>query len=476
MFEPFDKSYFERATNNIGSDVEGLVKDSNILSADTCTEICDPVKELVEFIRNSELQGEPFWEEFQKRFGFAQSLDRVTPMNAANLCPEPSALLDAANRLRLEYNNNVAQQMRSAEGKRVKQMEMVRRVVAQGVGLDDPEDLAMVRNASEANNAVNCGYRDWPRASDPAQRDNVVIWNENHPTNQEPWWLRSQWECRDQPGRGEGRIFDVIPVSFDHDEPERDIACAFTSRIDERTRFVSYTETSNTCGFRMPEGVIRRIWQYVQDHRYDCHIHIDGTMAWGARPVNLAKPYCHSFVSSAHKWFLGPKETGILYMAKERVKNFCPSIFGYDYKITVGRWEDMPETALRFELLGQRDDVNLIILGLTQTVWTALLSARQPYDRVAELAEYLKDRLEKSEHNWELVTPREPERSSGVVRVKAPKETREKNLYDWIYDNKEYRVAGSGDDETFRLCPHIYNTKKDVELAVEGMNAWYESK
>src|SRR5207245_1829993 len=103
---------------------------------------------------------------------------------------------------------------------------------------------------------------------------------------------------------------------------------------------------------------------HVQNERLNCHVHIDGTMEWGARAVDLSRPRCHSFVSSAHKWFLGPKETGILYMSPDKVQNFAPSIFAYDYKIEIGNWADMPKSALRFELLGQRDDVNIITLAM----------------------------------------------------------------------------------------------------------------
>ena len=131
----------------------------------------------------------------------------------------------------------------------------------------------------------------------------------------------------------------------------------------------------------------------------------------------------------------------------------------------------MPDTALRFELLGQRDDVNLIILACTQLMWTAL-QVRDPDKRVAHLSTYLIEELANSRPKWELITPSGSDRRWGVVRIVAPQEDRSKSLYDWQYDTKGYRIAGSGDDKTFRLCPHIYNTEQDIKLAVRGMNAW----
>lgn len=47
--------------------------------------------------------------------------ERVTPMNAANLCPEPTARIESLNELHLEYNLDISQQMRTAQGERVLQ-------------------------------------------------------------------------------------------------------------------------------------------------------------------------------------------------------------------------------------------------------------------------------------------------------------------------------------------------------------------
>ncbi|MGJ5241621.1 aminotransferase class V-fold PLP-dependent enzyme, partial [Bradyrhizobium oligotrophicum] len=320
-----------------------------------------------------------------------------------------------------------------------------------------------LRNASEANNAVNCGYRGW-RAGQPAE--NVVLWTENHPTNLAAWELRRR-----------GAPFEIRMVNFQYGESDDQIADAFIRNIDVNTRFVSYSAISNGKGFRIPDRVMKRIWDHAAgfDH---CHVHVDGTMVWGARPVNLEhEPLCHSFVSSCHKWFLGPKETGILYMHPSKVQNFTPSIFAYDYKIEIP--EQLPNTALRFELLGQRDDVNIITLALTQIVWRELalgVGSYNPYQRVQELGNYLVDKLtgrQPPERPWELLTPASPDRRWGIVRVSAPRGSKPP-LEQWLFDNKIVGGGGAGDE--FRLCPHIYNTRADIDRVVGEMDAWRNSR
>lgn len=144
----------------------------------------------------------------------------------------------------------------------------------------------------------------------------------------------------------------------------------------------------------------------------------------------------------------------------------------------------MPKNALRFEMIGQRDDVNLITLGCTQLMWNALCSIPVggneepfPYRRVKKLGEYLARCLEKSD--WTLRTPRGSRGEIvrwGIIRVNGPTaKPGAPTLYDYMYDAKHMgnkRIYGSGDKESFRLCPHIYNTINDVDTAVKAMNDW----
>ncbi|GLH78087.1 hypothetical protein SSBR45G_29950 [Bradyrhizobium sp. SSBR45G] len=439
------------------------VCEAGILTKDELAHLSGEIDELLEVIRNRNRPVEEYWNAFRAQFGFAQQAGEPFPMNAANLCPEPTALLNAANTLRLQYNDNVAQQTRMARGLRVQQLERAREYIAAGLGVSRPSDVALLRNASEANNAVNCGYRGW-RAGQPAE--NVVLWTENHPTNLAAWELRRR-----------GAPFEIRMVNFQYGESDDQIADAFIRNIDVNTRFVSYSAISNGKGFRIPDGVMMRIWDHAA--RFDhCHVHVDGTMVWGARPVSLEhEPLCHSFVSSCHKWFLGPKETGILYMHPSKVQNFTPSIFAYDYKIEIP--EQLPNTALRFELLGQRDDVNIITLAVTQIIWRELalgVGSYNPYQRVQELSNYLVDSLTRRQppaRPWELLTPASPDRRWGIVRVSAPRGSKPP-LEQWLFDNKI--VGGGGGGDEFRLCPHIYNTRADIDKVVLGMDTWRDSR
>jgi selenocysteine lyase/cysteine desulfurase len=429
-----------------------------------------------------EADNEEKWQEIRKRFGFNNANPVIIPMNAANLCPEPDSLITAANNFRFMFNKDVAMQQRMGDGEWVTLVRESRRILAEGLGIESGKEnnLAILRNASEGNNVINGGYQKW------TGMENVINWEENHPTNNQAWELRQKW------GGGDDR-FEIRRVTSQEldlknaNRKDEEIARCFTRKINDKTRFISISETSNGTGERIPPGVIKIIWEYINGDPMlnDCHFHIDATMAYGAGPINQLVKHCHSLVSSCHKWFLGPKETGILYMDPNKAEDFVPLIFAYDYQIKIPNLGELPRDAMRFELIGQRDDANLITLALTQTWWNEI-NTLNPGARVVELANYLKKKLE--DNNWDIITPYfgedsvlNEQRSRGIVRVRAPRSERnnKKSLYEWIYEspinNVQIAGGGGGDErprETFRLCPHIYNLMEDIDKAVDNMNAW----
>ena len=61
------------------------------------------------------------------------------------------------------------------------------------------------------------------------------------------------------------------------------------------------------------------------------HVHVDGAQSsWGAIKHDLTEMGCDSYSGGSHKWFLGPKETGILYMKEDRIPDFAPKDIDYN--------------------------------------------------------------------------------------------------------------------------------------------------
>jgi selenocysteine lyase/cysteine desulfurase len=219
---------------------------------------------------------------------------------------------------------------------------------------------------------------------------------------------------------------------------------------------LSVTHVSNTSGIRLP---VRQLAEVA--HRRALHFHLDGAQTWGALHVNLREIGCDSYSASAHKWFLGPREVGLLYVRKDRITGIWPNTvapgWGNDAEPDVAG-------ARKFESLGQRDDAKLAAIRVCADFHNTLGPAKIEA-RVLELAGALKTRLKALD--LQLATPMDPALSGGVVILKTdPGKGQE--VYRTLDEKSGIAGAASGG---LRLCPHIYNTMAHIERAVEGIKS-----
>ena len=229
----------------------------------------------------------------------------------------------------------------------------------------------------------------------------------------------------------------------------------FVAAFGPRTRVVALTHVSNVSGVRLP---VREIADAA--HARGIHVHLDGAQSLGAVALDLRALGCDTYASSSHKWFLGPKEAGVLYVRDERI----PEIWATG--VAPG-WGSDAETDLagarKFESLGQRDDACLAAMG-TAADFHAQLGPAEVEARVAELATALKEGI--SEMGIPLVTPMDPALSGGVVilEVAGDREAVFQRLY------HDHGIAGAPTGG-LRFSPHVYNTRAHVERALAGVAA-----
>jgi len=374
---------------------------------------------------------EAWWEMVRAQFSFTE--ERV-PMNAANLCPSPRSVAARVEELTRDIDRDCSFNNRA---KFRGLTEQSRADVAAQLGVS-PDEIAIVRNTSEANNTVNNGV-------DLRAGDEVVLWDQNHPTNNVAWDVRA------------ARFgITVKRVSVPrHPASAQELIDPFVAALTDRTRVLSLTHVSNVSGIRLP---VRELVEAARPR--GIHVHVDGAQSWGALDVDLRALGCDSYSASAHKWYMGPKEAGLLYVREDRIPEVWPNI------VAPGWGNDAdPDVrgARKFESLGQRDDACLAAVGTTAELHTTVGGA-ETEARVAELATQLKEGL--AELGMTLVTPMEPELSGGVCIIEVPGDrgTALRRLYE------EHGIAGAGTGG-LRLCPHVYNTREHVARAIEGVKA-----
>ncbi len=376
--------------------------------------------------------GEAYWEMVRRQFAFS---DEKVPMNAANMCPPPRAVTEWLVELTRDTDADCSFHNRA---KFRDLLEQSRSHIARQLRVN-PDELALVRNTTEANNIICNGLPLEPG-------DEVLLWDQNHPTNNVAWDVRA------------ARFgFQIRRVST----PPRpagpdELAEVFIRALSPGTRVLSITHLSNVTGVRLP---VREIAEAAR--KRGVYVHVDGAQTWGAFDLDLREMGCDSFSASAQKWFVGPREAGILYVRAEHIPRIWPGTVGADWGRKLA---PKPAGARKFESMGQRDDARLAALD-TAAEFLDSIGQQRIEARVLELAKALKDRV--ADLGVNLVTPPEPELSGGVCIIEAPEENRRKAV-EILYRDWGIAAAPTGG---LRLCPHIYNTMEHIDRAVRAVKA-----
>ena len=376
---------------------------------------------------------EAYWRDVKAQFIVR---DGFIMMNAANLCPAPRTVVDAVASAMRDEDADVSFQNRE---KYTRMWTDVRTRLARYIGAADDE-VAIVRNTSEANNIVVGGV--------PLKAgDDVLLFDENHPTNNVAWDVRAARygftvrKVKIEPGTADaGAIVD-----------------AFRKALLPNTRVLSITDVSSSTGVRLPSAELcaiareRGIWA-----------HVDGAQTLGALRRDMRALGCDSYSASSHKWFMGPKEAGVLFVRKERCAELWPGVVG------VG-WGSAATTqvsgARKFETLGQRNDATAAGLAAALDFHERVGAARIE-ERVHEVTTALYEGL-RGLRGAQMVTPARRDLRAGVCIVRFEgRETRP--LHDALY--REYQIA-TAPTGGLRFSPHVYNTMQDVERALMAVRA-----
>jgi selenocysteine lyase/cysteine desulfurase len=80
---------------------------------------------------------------------------------------------------------------------------------------------------------------------------------------------------------------------------------------------ISFSHILYSTGVRMPASDLCAL---ARDR--GCVAVVDGAQAVGAVPVDVKAMGCHAYAGSGHKWLLGPKGTGLLYLSPDLGDSF----------------------------------------------------------------------------------------------------------------------------------------------------------
>ncbi len=374
---------------------------------------------------------ERFWLSVREQFLMPPDLG---VMNAANLCPSSAPVLEAMYRSTKDMDGDPSfdNRQKMSAGK-----EETRRLVA-GFLRVTPEEIVLTRNTSEANNMVSSGL-------DLKAGDEVVIFADNHPSNNAPWT---------QKAKRFGYTVSTISQPNPHPGPEYFIE-AVKKAITTRTRVLAFTHHTSTVGDVLPAKELCRLAR-----ERDVMTMVDGACTVGMLDLDLSDIQPDFYSGSAHKWPCGPKEVGVLYVNARAQARLHPSIISA-YPGAVG-------IARTLEAMGQRDEPAIIGFGEAIAFQTKI-GRKAIEERSRSLGQALIAGL-RGIDGVQMWTHPDPSRSGAVVSFR-PGSLDVPRLAAALYRNDRLGCAtrGGADRPGIRFSPHIYNTMAEVDRAVAAI-------
>ena len=212
-------------------------------------------------------------------------------LQTGSLGPTPRPVLEQAIAFWRELERNPTA---VGYGAQEQAMDEVRHRAAGFLGCGTDE-LVLTRCTTDGMNQVAQGLR-------LSAGDRVLTTDQEHPGGRSCW---------DYLARTAGVGIDVVPIAPEAHDPEA-IVAAFARAITPRTRVLSFSHLLSSTGLRMP---VRALSLLARDR--GCLSVVDGAQAAGGIAVDVKALGCHAYATSGHKWMLGPKGTGLLYLSAE---------------------------------------------------------------------------------------------------------------------------------------------------------------
>ena len=186
--------------------------------------------------------------------------------------------------------------------------EKTRTTAARFLGCDLSE-VMVTTSTTNGMNAVAQGLR-------LKAGDSVLVSDQEHSGGLHCWQYLEKYH---------GVKLDRVVIPRDEHNADA-IVDRFKKGITKTTKLISVSHVFSSTGLRMP---IAEISALARSQGILCIV--DGAQAAGATNVNVKALGCHAYAASGHKWLMGPKGTGVLYISKDAQSTIRPMQFDGSY-------------------------------------------------------------------------------------------------------------------------------------------------
>jgi selenocysteine lyase/cysteine desulfurase len=307
------------------------------------------------------------------------------------------------------------------------------------------DEIALTKNVTEGINMIAQGIK-------IKSGDEVIITNHEHIGNGIPWFTRA---------KRDGVKIKVVALVNNSDEMLNKINDAIT----KKTRVIAVPHLTCTQGQVLPGKEISKL-----GHDKGLWVMLDGAHPAGMFPVDVKDLGCDYYATCGHKWMMGPKGTGFLYVKKEMIDTIEPLMAGggtavdWDYENGIKSFE---KNAHRF--FGGSQSAAIYTGLCTAADFLDDLGMKNVAARGKYLATYLRSEL-KNIPNATILTPEEENSHASILGFKL-KNMEYGKLQSFLTEKYNIRSRGVSESglNALRISLHIYNSIDEVNILVKGI-------
>ena len=368
---------------------------------------------------------------------------------------KPRQVIDALVEYYENFNANVHRGVHTLSMEATDRYEEAREKVSSFINSESSDLVIWTRNASESLNLVAYSWGE----NNVNEGDEILLTPMEHHSNLVPW---------QELARRKNAVIKFIPMlengTLDMDRVKE--------LITERTVLVSAVHMSNAL------GTINPIKELAEEtHKLGAKILVDGAQSVPHMPTDVQELNCDFLAFSGHK-MLGPTGIGALYVKEEILESMEPFLTGGEMVLEVSyekaSWADLP---MKFEA-GTPNIADSIALGSAVDYLNAL-GMGNVREHEKDLTAYALDRFRKADlEGLDLFGPDDPNIRGGVFSFNTP-DVHPHDLGTFLdrigiavrtgHHCAMPLVRSLGVAATSRASFYLYNTKKEVDILVDGV-------
>jgi cysteine desulfurase / selenocysteine lyase len=361
--------------------------------------------------------------------------DGVTYLNNGTMGPSPYSVIEA------QYKSILDVDTTGNYGG----WEVAVPALARFVNVDENE-VCLTRNVTEGINIVCWGLQ-------LKKGDEVIVTDNEHVGNALPWLNRAKLD---------GIVLKTVALAATGAETLNRI----NALITKKTRVIAVPHIPCTQGQVLPA---KQICQLAKEK--GIYSFIDGAHGPGMLTLDLHDMGCDFYASCCHKWMLGPKGTGFLYIKHEKLNDLQAKWVG-GYSDT--GWNLLTNPP---ELKGYVDSAHRYYYGsMSAPLYIGVAEAISFHEtigkgkieaRVKALASHFYKHLQALGDKVEILTPAEEASRAAIIgfRIKAQPDDKFTKI---AQDNRlRIRYVGENGLNSHRASFHIYNTFAEADKLAE---------